>query len=127
PNCRPIHRFGAAFDNEGRECDSISTPRNAVPQLIIIGQTILQSVETTDLSELRSSHRHHRAQRKIQRSQTAGLKHLAPEIGVDGYRLPLHRRRRWISQPVKAIHEGARNGGAWSVERGAWSVGRQWA
>ncbi len=74
-------------------------------QLVIVGQAIRERLEAADFLQQSAPRCHDGAERKIQRLETSGLKHLAPKIGIDCYCLPAHGERRRISQAIKAIDQ----------------------
>ncbi len=105
PDRRPAHRSGPAFNDHGRKRNAIATSRNAVAQLVVVGQAIHQRLEPANLGEPLAAHGHHRAQGKINRLEAPGLQHLAPEIRIDGDDLPPHRQRGRVCEAVEAVHQ----------------------
>src|SRR5207245_3409326 len=78
PHGDPTHRRRPALDDHGRNRDAIAVSRNAIAQLVIIGEAIHQGFESADFIEWFARHGHYCAQSEVERPKTFCLKNLAP-------------------------------------------------
>jgi hypothetical protein len=70
----------------------MAAARNAVAQLVIIGQAVHQGSEAADLRELLAAGSHDRAEGEVEGLEAARLQDLTPEVGIDRVGFPLHRQ-----------------------------------
>ena len=78
---------------------------DTVAELIIICQTIRKRLKTASRRQRAAPDENRRTEREVQRLEHLRLQHLAPKIRVHGHRLPAHRGRDGIGEPVKTIHQ----------------------
>ena len=85
----------------------MAVARDAVAQLVIIGQAVHQGSEAADLLELLAAGGHDRTEGEVEGLKAPRLQDLTPEVGIDRDGFPLHRQGRGVGQAIEAAYQAA--------------------